>query len=299
MKAEAHAGQDHEGDDDELYGEAVEGGDPRIPGTEPPSGHGGEGVADRVEGGHTGEHEQKKLGARDDHVREPQLPGQDLETGDELVEEVSSGDLGPEEAEGPAECGEDRDEEQDDPHPAEPLDEAAPQQVGVVHALHVRDHGRAGRGKPAHGLEEGVGVTRDVPGQIEGDGGQGRDEEPRGDNHPHGLEGLQPPGPLGHSEGPENNDQHEGGPEDENEGGRDLEHLAGRLDDEDGQDRQEKGEREDQEDPGEDQPGEHNQQLHFQGDFSSRSFNLLRPDRVVARKRRSPSSITVSPQGMM
>ena len=59
--------------------------------------------------------------------------------------------------------GKHREREDDDPHPAEPLAQLAPEQERAVERLDVDDHRRPGRGEAGHALEERVDGTRDLP----------------------------------------------------------------------------------------------------------------------------------------
>ena len=61
------------------------------------------------------------------------------------------------------EPGKHREREDDDPHPAEPLAQLAPEQERAVERLDVDDHRRPGRGEAGHALEERVDGTRDLP----------------------------------------------------------------------------------------------------------------------------------------
>lgn len=108
-----------------------------------------EGDTERVEQGHSAEHEKNHVKQCQGNIDEIQDHGGFAHPGDDLPH-VRSRAFRPEKMQGKsalAACREDRKKEHQHAHPAEPVGKAAPEKHSPRHGFHVRHHRRAGGGK--------------------------------------------------------------------------------------------------------------------------------------------------------
>ncbi len=145
----------------------------------------GERVADRVEPVHPRELQRGNARGRDQEVDEPQRPGRLRDPGREFLVLHRAGCLGLVDlhATDPQQ-GEDRDHQDDDAHPAIPIERVTPEIDRRRQRVQADQHRGAGRAQTGHRLEEGVGESEAREGDQQRDGRNGRHQDPA-ERHEH------------------------------------------------------------------------------------------------------------------
>lgn len=167
VEREVGSGDHHEDDDDDLDRDVVESGDAVGVGGESSGGERGEGVAEGVEPSHAAKAQGDGFCQRESTVEFPHEYGCVLDAGREGLGDWARYLVLHEGSSARAEEGEKRDEEDNDPHAAEPVSEAAPEVQTLRKCTKILQDGGSGGCEAGHGFEVAINEGVERAAQIE------------------------------------------------------------------------------------------------------------------------------------